>query len=82
MLMIRFYTFWLKEQQQPAEALQKAQIWMRDSSPEAKQKYFKQQTYLPQSVVSKLINYINYQLFTEPYFQHPYHWAAFGYYGA
>lgn len=41
MLMIRFYKFWRKDNLEPAEALRKAQLWVRDTRNGQKAEYFR-----------------------------------------
>ena len=84
MLLTRFYDLWRKEGLEPAIALRKAQIWLRDTTNGEKLTYFKTNLHqLPPEVSSFLRNKItdiNADR-TDRTFSHPFHWAAFSYTG-
>ncbi len=68
-LLTRFYDFWRKDGLEPAEALRKAQIWLRDSSKREKREYFQD---MDKEFHEQLLG-------TD--FTHPFHWSAFTYTG-
>lgn len=87
MLMFRFYDAWRKEQLDPAEALHKAQLWLRRGDDAEHRAYFK--SYLPElggtGQAADAAREAYWQLLTrhpdEIPLSHPFHWAAFAYTG-
>ena len=87
-LMSRFYDLWKGQAMEPAEALRQAQRWVRDTSNGQKAEYFK--GFLPEFGVQKMPLSVADTLYKastlarphENDFEHPFHWAAFGYTGA
>jgi CHAT domain-containing protein len=72
MLLARFYDFWRGDGLEPAEALQQAQIWVRDTTSQNKAVFFKDHR---PDLFDELI-------FSEPQkYAHPFYWAAFTYVG-
>ena len=86
-LMCRFYDLWREDGLPPAEALRRAQQWVRDTTNGEKVEYFKQP--LPQFTGARMAVETAdslYKLFSvkDPNardFSHPLHWAAFCYAG-
>ncbi len=90
LLLVRFYSLWRGESISIDQALQKAQIWLRDTRNEEKADYFKQSlpdfgdlprspAYpLPVEVADSLFEDMMLRPLGERDFSHPYHWAAFG----
>jgi len=87
MLMARFYELWRGAGLEPAEALRQAQFWVRDTTNGQKAAYFK--GFLPEFAGERLPLYVADVLYKasvmarseENDFEHPFHWAAFGYTG-
>jgi len=85
MLMARFYDYWKGDGMTPPYALRAAQQWVRDTSIEGKQEYYK--THLPEfSSAARMAESAADQLFkavalSDVDFSHPFHWAAFSYVG-
>ena len=87
MLMVRFYDNWRNQQMEPAHALRMAQLWMRQTSDEEKERYLQvhlQNDAMP-NAVSVSERHIGFPLDneerTDTSFAHPYYWAAFTYTG-
>ncbi len=93
LLMVRFYDYWREEQLNPVEALRQAQIWVRDTTNKEKVDYFarKYTDYLSRAnpnaaaadaaiLLKATIAYHHFQEGARD-FEHPYHWAAFGFTG-
>jgi len=90
LLMVRFYDYWREEQLDPVEALRQAQIWVRDTTNKEKVDYFARK-HTALSLVNPKAGFaamhlkatIAYHHFQEEDrdFEHPYHWAAFGFTG-
>jgi CHAT domain-containing protein len=89
MLMERFYRLWREDGLAPAEALRRAQIWLRDSSNHEKAEYFKRDVpalagyRMPELVAADL--YVERMLQRDGdarQFEHPFYWAAFTMTGA
>ncbi len=90
LLLVRFYSLWKGESFSIDQALQKAQIWLRDTRNEEKADYFKQSlpefgelspnlaNLLPVDVANALFQDMMLRPLGERDFSHPYHWAAFG----
>jgi CHAT domain-containing protein len=79
MLMARFYEFWKRDGLEPAEALRRAQCWVRDATNMEKRTRFPDVLALSGSNVPEAA-----REFWEGARIHaqPYHWAAFSYIGA
>lgn len=78
LLMIRFYRFWRSDGFPAAEALRRAQIWLRDTANEQKL------TWLRESDPAAASRFETFRLLAgvpEDYFAHPAHWAGFNYVG-
>ncbi len=89
MLMERFYRLWREDGLAPAEALRRAQIWLRDSSNSEMVAYFEQDVpalagyRMPEGVAAEL--YVERMLQLDGNarsFAHPFYWAAFTMTGA
>ena len=88
-LMERFYHFWRVEQHSPAEALRRAQQWLRDTTNGEKRAYYEQ--FIPQyggqpgRVPEPTARFFRRAFITTPpdenRFAHPFYWAAFSYTG-
>ncbi|XGV97798.1 MAG: CHAT domain-containing protein [Leptolyngbya sp. BL-A-14] len=87
MLLVRFYDFWCNDSLEPAEALRKAQQWVRDTSNGEKTVYFRDcmsaqpNATVPASTADYLYKSM---ILADPNardFAHPFHWAAFSYVG-
>jgi|GEM_PF-380331 len=73
-LMMYFYDIWRKKEIEPVEALRQAQIWMRDTTSREKAIYLKEES-------NKKEIYRKVRLRRDDHFEHPCHWAVFGYMG-
>ena len=96
LLLVRFYEFWKGQSMAADQALQQAQIWLRDTLNEEKADYFKMSLpefgdgtsargsgyMLPVEVAEVLFQDMMLRPLGERDFSHPYHWAAFGLTGA
>jgi CHAT domain-containing protein len=71
--MAYFYESWRKQGMSPPEALRQAQIWMRDTTNGEKQEYFQMKK---AKVEEDVMDYEE-----QRYYEHPFHWAGFGYMG-
>ena len=93
LLLVRFYDFWQGEELPPAEALCRAQRWVRDTTNREKADYF--HAFLPEFAVGEevptgkasraaaddLYGTLMGQNLEQYEFAHPYYWAAFGFTG-
>jgi CHAT domain-containing protein len=85
MLISYFYDLWRIEKLEPIQALRQAQIWMRDTKDAEKLKYFKdiragkQTVRMAKATATHLQNQLSNS--DKRTYQHPYHWAAFGFVG-
>ena len=83
-LFARFYDLWRNEGIEPPIALNKAQIWLRDTSNREKRQYFSEAPLqnaahiLPQATADYLLNAIS---GLDQDYSHPYYWAGFSYTG-
>jgi CHAT domain-containing protein len=89
LLMVRFYDLWRGEGLPPAEALQQAQIWLRDTTNAEKADCFGAElressaTAMPVPLAEALLREALLRHPTaERTFDHPFHWAAFAFTGA
>ncbi len=91
LLMIRFYENHLQRSQPPAQALRAAQQWLRDAtSAELAHTFAAYRAAAPASAARMAAadaekHFTDFSSAMQPKerpFAHPYHWAAFGYYGA
>lgn len=89
MLMERFYCLWREDGLAPAEALRRAQRWLRDSSNHEKAEYFQRD--VPAPAGYKMPELVAAELSVERMlqrdgdarqFEHPFYWAAFTMTGA
>lgn len=87
LLINRFYQLWREDcPDNPAEALHRAQQWIRDSSLADFRAYFQAQMQ-QDPIAAELYRHFSHDpryAFADPQqrpFAHPYHWAAFGYVG-
>ncbi|HNS04209.1 MAG TPA: CHAT domain-containing protein, partial [Anaerolineae bacterium] len=89
MLMERFYRLWREDGLAPAEALRRAQIWLRDSSNREMAAYF--QADVPAPAGNRMPEGVAAELYVERMMQldgdarsfaHPFYWAAFTMTGA
>jgi CHAT domain-containing protein len=76
MLMARFYDLWKGQGLEPAEALRRAQLWVRDTSNGEKR------AYLEAKLGEDLPDSPAWSRPEENDFSHPFYWAAFTYTGA
>jgi CHAT domain-containing protein len=85
MLISYFYDLWRIKKLEPAQALRQAQIWMRDTTDAEKLKYFKDVRAGKQTVRMAKATATHLQLHMsnseQRTYQHPFHWAAFGFLG-
>ena len=86
-LVARFYDYWRGEKLEPAEALRRAQIWLRDTTAEEKLRYLNASGNRSGSFPfsAGLLRTINTRLLAHSGLKessHLYHWAAFTYTGA
>ncbi|WP_069472616.1 CHAT domain-containing protein [Candidatus Marithrix sp. Canyon 246] len=85
MLISYFYDLWRIEKLEPVQALRQAQIWMRDTTDAEKLKYFKDVRAGKQTVRMAKATATHLQLHMsnsdKRTYQHPFHWAAFGFVG-
>jgi CHAT domain-containing protein len=85
MLISYFYDLWRIEKLEPVQALRQAQIWMRDTTNAEKLKYFKDVRAGKATVRMAKSTATHLQLHMsksdQRTYQHPYHWAAFGFVG-
>jgi CHAT domain-containing protein len=85
MLISYFYDLWRIEKLEPVQALRQAQIWMRDTTDAEKREYFKAVRAGKATVRMAKETATHLQLHMsksdQRTFQHPYHWAAFGFVG-
>ncbi len=85
MLISYFYDLWRIEKLEPVQALRQAQIWMRDTTDAEKREYFKdiragkQTVKMAKATATHLQNQMSNS--DQRTYQHPYHWAAFGFVG-
>ncbi|MEM9803770.1 MAG: CHAT domain-containing protein [Cyanobacteria bacterium P01_D01_bin.56] len=88
MLLVRFYDYWQNDKLEPVQALCCAQQWIKDTSNQEKEFYFK--GFISENSDSRTLNKAAsavYQslAFAEPdtnSLAHPFYWAAFTYVGA
>jgi CHAT domain-containing protein/tetratricopeptide (TPR) repeat protein len=85
MLISYFYDLWRIEKLEPVQALRQAQIWMRDTTDAEKLKYFKDVRAGKATVRMAKETATHLQLrmskSDQQTYQHPFHWAAFGFVG-
>ncbi len=87
MLMVRFYDLWRGDDLPPAEALRRAQIWLRDTTNAQKADYFGTElpelnsTRMPEPLADALFKQAALRKPDERAFAHPFHWAAFAFTG-
>lgn len=88
MLMERFYRFWRAEEMSPAEALRKAQQWVRDTTNRQKEEHYgswvnqmSEGTRMSADAAREMLNTLLIKGPDEHSFEHPFFWAAFGYFG-
>jgi CHAT domain-containing protein len=85
MLISYFYDLWRIEKLEPVQALRQAQIWMRDTTNAEKRKYFQDVRAGKATVRMAKETATHLQLrmskSDQQTYQHPYHWAAFGFVG-
>ena len=87
MLLVRFYDYWQNDQLTPAQALRKAQQWVRDTPNGEKEVYFK--GFIPELASSRMPYAAASDLYQSLAFSdpdandtaHPFYWAAFTYVG-
>jgi CHAT domain-containing protein len=85
LLMVRFYDLWRREKLHPAAALRQAQLWLRDTTHQEKEDYFKRcssENLRLYSMASSAWPADNMPASNSRPFAHPYHWAGFSYFGA
>jgi len=88
-LMAMFYEYWRKEHMSPPQALRAAQQWLRDTTNDEKQALFEQAVPELSShrMAADTAREAMWKLWEARYppgersFDHPFHWAAFGYTG-
>src|SRR5262249_22259704 len=93
MLMAHFYQLWRVDKQAPADALRRAQIWLRDTTNGEKKAYYQQ--FLPEfapdqqpmvGLPAAVADVFYKRMFAlkrndQHCFAHPLYWAAFQYIG-
>jgi CHAT domain-containing protein len=79
LLMARFYELWRRQGLDPAEALRQAQRWMRDTPNADKRDHFPDVSALADASVPSRARTFWEEARSHA---HPYHWAAFTYFGA
>lgn len=86
-LLARFYDLWRTKNLAPAEALRKAQIWVRDTTNAQKSAYFRRflpefgSGWMPREAAEAIYQRLVLTAPKKREFSHPFHWAAFCYVG-
>ena len=84
LIMVRFYDFHIEDNEEPAAALRKAQLWLRDANVAELKEYLQRKSagnHSVQQAATSLLDSLERMDLDNTPFDFPYYWAAFVLYG-